>query len=180
MAFRHIVGGWRRYIHYVDYAARNGNEAMARFRDCYRSLDRHRQTAWPEQLCEMANVAPGELIAAVCRAIWETMSAESSMISSMAQPKVLAATIKCASRPDGYRDRELFMRATGQLPDRKGTSINIFAQATGQAAMIAPDLAPGPPSRLKTFDDEIVEMSRDLESPDAPFVVRNNVSSDNH
>jgi hypothetical protein len=171
VAFRHIKPDWRRYIQYVDLAARKGDIAMARFRDCYESLDRFdKVNVWPEQLCVMANITPGELVGTVCRHIWESKAAESSMVSSIAHPELLLDTIKFARSEENYRDRELFFRLTGSLPDRKGASINIFNAAAGQVNETLPEIRQGP-SRLRTFDDEVIDMSRDLEN-DPPFLVK--------
>lgn len=87
-------------------------------------------------------------------------------------------TISLAKKEDNFRDRELFFRMSGSLPDRKGASINIFNQAAGQPP-VAPELS-RPLARLGSFDDEVIEMSRDLEIPDAPFVVKNDVPSEDH
>jgi hypothetical protein len=168
-AFQHIKGGWRHYVEYVDFAARKGNEAMIRYRDVYMSLSpAHRMTHWPEQLCELANVSPGELVGEVCRAIWETKAAESSMVSSIAHPEMLMSTIRFGKKEENFRDRELYFRMMGSLPDRKGNSINIFNQAAGQVGTDIPEL--GSPAKMRSFDEEVVEMSRDLES-DVPFIV---------
>jgi hypothetical protein len=166
-AFRHIRPNWRHYAQYVDLAARNGDQAMARYRDCYLALTHiDRLQHWPEQLCDLANVTPGELIGAVCRALWESKAAESSMVSAMAQPEVLATTAKLALEADHHRDRELFFRLTGSLPDKKGTSINIINNPMAQASV---KLASEEP-KLKSFDEDIIEMSRQLEG--APFLVK--------
>jgi hypothetical protein len=170
VAFGHLAGGWRRYITYVDYAARQGDEAMARYRDCYQTLMRKSKDCWPEQICDLA-------IAAVCKAVWNTNAAESSVISSIAHPQLLAKTIQFAQKEDNYSDRELYFRLMGSLPDKKGTSINIFQQAIG-APPPMPELGQTA-APLRSFDDEVVEMSRDLEVPDAPFMVKN-VPPDNH
>ena len=163
MAFRHIQPNWHSYIQYVDLAARQGDSAMARFIACWQALTpRDQQAAWPEQLCYMANVTPGELIGAVCRQIWESKAAESSMVSSIAHPEMLMQTIRFAKREENFKDRELYFRMMGSLPDRKGSSINIYNQAAG--AIEAPSLDAGR-SKLRTFDEEIIEMSRDLETP---------------
>jgi hypothetical protein len=168
VAFRHIRPTWRYYVRYVDYAARNGHEAMGRFIDTYLKLPpAARLRSWPEQICQLADVNPGELVGAVCRAIWEAKAAESSMISSIAHPEVLIEVAKMAKKPDHHRDRELFFRLTGSLPDRHGQSINIFNQAGVQQNKL-PDLEQGP-ARLKAFDEEIIEMSKTL---DAPFLLK--------
>lgn len=179
VAFRHIPGGWRRYIEYVDLAARKGDEAMQRFRTSYEALtSRDKASVWPEQICDLANVPPGDLVGAVCKQIWETKAAESSMVSSIAHPEILMATIKWAKKEAGGRDRELYFRMMGSLPDRKGASINIFNQAAGGAPVL-PELAQ--PAKMRSFDDEIIEMDRDLEVLNAPFVVKgSNVPPDDH
>jgi len=100
------------------------------------------------------------------------------MVSSIAHPEMLMTTIKLARKEENFRDRELYFRMMGSLPDRKGASINIFNQASG-AAPALPDLAQGP-AKLRSFDDEVIEMSRDLETAGAPFVVRQDVSPENH
>ena len=169
---------WRSYIQYVDLAARKGNTAMERFRDCYENLPwRDRASIWPEQLCDLAGITPDELVGAVCQQIWASKAAESSMVSSIAHPEVLMATIRLAKKEENFRDRELFFRMAGSLPDRKGTSINIFNQAAGQVAE-APVVGR---AKLKSFDEEVIEMSRDLEMPDPPFLVRPpDVPSEDH
>lgn len=178
VAFRHIPGGWRRYVEYVDLAARNGDQGMAKFIACYQGLSaRDRASVWPEQICELAGVSPGELVGAACRAIWENKAAESSMVSSMAHPQVLMNTIRLAKKAENYKDRELYFRLSGSLPDKKGASINIFNQAAG-AEPVLPDLGQG--RKLRSFDDEIIDMPN-LEAS-APFLVKDGdgVSPDNH
>jgi len=165
VAFRHVRPTWRNYIQYVDLAARRGDSAMTRYRECYQTLaPRERANAWPEQICDLANVTPAELVGAVCRAIWESKAAESSMVSSIAHPELLLNTIHFAQKEKNFKDRELFFKMTGSLPDKKGASINIFNTAAGQMGEAIPDLAAGK-SKLRSFDQEIIEMSRDLETP---------------
>lgn len=179
VAFRHIRPNWRSYILYVDMAARKGDETMRRYIDAYQSLEpKERAGAWPEQLCDMANIDPGELYGTVCRQVWDSKAAESSMMCSVEHPEVLAAMIRFAKKEGHYQDRELFLRTTGSLPDRKGASINIFNQAAGVAATL-PDLSQ-PRTKLRSFDEEVIEMSRDLEISDAPFVRQENVSPADH
>lgn len=175
VAFQHIKPNWRSYIMYVDMAARGGNEKMKRYRGVYESLpSKERAAAWPEQLCDLAEITPRELYEAVCGQMWDSKAAESSMMCSLEHPQVLGAMIKYAKEENHYQDRELFLRATGSLPDKKGASINIFNQAAGIAAGPALDGQP-PRARLRSFDEEIVEMSRDLEAPEAPFRIHENV-----
>lgn len=176
VAFRHVQPSWRNYISYVDLAARNGDTEMERVRACYEALTpRDRREIWPEQLCHLAGVTPGELVGAVCRALWESKAAESSMVSAIAHPEVLVATAKLAKDPDGYRDRELFFRLTGSLPDKKGASINIINNPTAQAGSVKlMDEANG--SRVRSMDEDVIEMTRQLDRS-TPFLMRDDVSS---
>jgi hypothetical protein len=115
--------GWRKYIQYVDLAARNGDAAMARFRESYLRLTPQEQRSHvPEEICERAGAAAGELMGAVCRAIWECGAAESSHCAKPSRRSW--STIERARKPNHFRDRELFFRLTGSLPDKGGTSIS--------------------------------------------------------
>jgi hypothetical protein len=89
----------------------------------------------------------------------------------MAHPQVLMATAQLAQKAVGYKDRELFFRLTGSLPDKKGASINIFAGSSANTEVKSPlDITPR--SRLRSFDDEIIEMSKELEPAGPPFIVK--------
>jgi hypothetical protein len=152
---------------------------MQRVIDVYSSLDKKdRVNIWPEQICDMANVMPDELVGAVCQNIWASKAAESSMISAIAHPEVLTDLIKFARKEENFRDRELYLRATGSLPDRKGSSINIYNQAAGQVAEVSLPSVAGK-AKLKSFDAEVIDMDRDLADP--PFLVRPaDVSQEDH
>lgn len=180
VAFRHIRPNWQHYIGFADLAARNGDSAMERFVACYNSLNkdpRYCKGLWPEQICEMANITPGELIGAVCRYIWESKSAETSMITAIAVPEIMIRTAALAKKAAHFKDRELILRTAGLLPDKKGASISIVNAPTAQAAEVKlPHLSSGS-ARLRSYDEEVIDMGRIL---DAPFVVKGHVPSDDH
>ena len=165
IAFRHIKPHWQNYIEYVDLAARNGDKDMEKYVKVWQGLTaKDRKAATPEQLCEMAQIKPGELVGAVCQAIWDAKSAEGSMVSAIAHPEVLKRTAASAQKAGGGRDRELFFRVTGSLPDKKGTSVII--QNNPQTLALNGGSAGGgralPPGRslheLLDMDDEVIEM----------------------
>ena len=80
--------------------------------------------------------------------------------------------MKLALKADHYRDRELFFRLTGSLPDKKGTSINILNQPVA-AAGAGGGNGDRPGAWLETADDFVIEMSRQLESaPPCAFPAR--------
>lgn len=167
IAFRHIRPSWRNYIEYVDLAARNGDKDMLRFVAVWQGLPaKDRRAVTPEQLCEMSQIKPGELVGAVCQAIWDAKSAEGSMVSAIAHPEVLKRTAASAGKQANYKDRELFFRVTGSLPDKKGTSVII--QNNPQTAVLSGGAQaraiPGRTlSELMDMDEEVIEMGRAFE-----------------
>lgn len=169
VAFRYIKPSWRNYIEYADMAARNGDEDMAKYVKCWLALTpKDRKLHYPEQLCELSGVKPDELVGAVCGAIWRAKSAEGSLVSAMAHPSVLARTAKAAEKTAGYKDRELFFRVTGNLPDKKGTSvvINNSPQTLVTGGAVGPGQLPGRQNHgLPSMDEEAIDMSRLLEAP---------------
>ena len=164
IAFRHIKPHWQNYIEYVDLAARNGDKDMEKYVKVWQGLTaKDRKAATPEQLCEMAQVKPAELVGAVCQAIWDAKSAEGSMVSAIAHPEVLKRTAASAQKAGGGRDRELFFRVTGSLPDKKGTSVII--QNNPQTLSVGGGARPTLPAgrtlhELLDMDEEVIEMGQ--------------------
>ena len=162
-AFRHIEPTWRNYIYYVDLAAKNGDEQMKLFVASYNALPAsERRSITPERLCDLANVLPGELVGAVSRELWTYKQAESAITASVNHPKVIQqiAQYGCES-PLGFNDRQLFLRATGTLPDKKGASIVI--NNTPQTANVnLPSAALG---GFRPMDQSVIEMSKLLDEP---------------
>jgi hypothetical protein len=152
---------------------------MARYRDCYLSLGpKDQRDHWPEQLCDLANVKPKQLVQTVLGAVWDSNAVESSMVSAMALPKVLQATAEFAQLPGGHRDRELMLRTTGRLPDRHGTSIQIYNRSSAEAGEIKLE---SQSIGLKSMDEEVVEMTRQLDAPEgSPFLVKQDVPPEDH
>lgn len=165
LAFRHLKPNWRQYLAFVDLAARNGDKDCDRLLKIYEKLGpKQKREHTPEQLCDLAQVAPADLIAAVCKAIWESKSAESTMISAIAHPQLIERTVKLADKAANHKDRELFFRLSGSLPDRKGNSVMPSVNINlGNAPM--PNL-PTFSGELESFDEESVNLARRL-SPGA-------------
>lgn len=163
-AFRSIRPGWRNYIHYVDLAARNGNPDMAKVIKVYKALPaKERNAIMPEQLCDQCNLLPADLFGAVCKELWRTSAGASSIIAATATPDVIGATAFYARHPEFSKDRELFLRATGMLPDKKGASVNIYNNPSPEA----PDLG-AQMKTLPTMEQDTLDMERELTAPDDP------------
>jgi hypothetical protein len=162
-AFRHIEPTWRNYIYYVSRAAQAGDEDMTKVIASYEALPtKERNTVMPEKLCDLAGVDAGDMIAAVSREVWRHKQPESVITASMKHPKVIEATANFAiSDPMAGRDRELFFRLTGGLPDKKGASIVI--NNNPQTA-----INNQPSSGLngyKSMDQRVIDLGKLLDDP---------------
>jgi len=142
IAFRLIEPTWRNYIFYVGCSV---NSIM------------------PEQLCDLSGVMSADLISAVSREVWLHKHPESVITSSMLHPKMVQATAFYGQTlADCDRDRELFFRITGSLPDKKGTSIVI--NNAPQTANI--HQSPAGANGFKPMDQRVIEMGKLLDQPD--------------
>lgn len=131
VAFRHIKPGWRRYLDFVELAARAGHLEMQRVMDAYASLPKREQAkVLPEQLCDMAGVKPETLFGAVCEQLWAQSRMECNVLAAIHMPRIMETTMKQAATPKGTKDREMVHKHTGFVPTPKpapGASIFINA-----------------------------------------------------
>ena len=172
VAFRYVEPTWRNYIQYVDLEARSGNKDAMRYLAVWQSLPlSERRSASPEQLCQLCDVQPSDLVSWVSRQVWQEGSAEASMVMSFQRHKVIAKTAQFAmDSPDNYKHAELFMKASGMMPQtgRGGsTPVTIFNAPTATAnatALSKSGSATGSVSGLADMDDEIVSMSKVMQS----------------
>lgn len=162
-SFRHIPGGWRNYIDYARMSASDGNEDMTKFIKAYDALTpKERRTIMPEQVCDQAGVKQQDLIGQVTSHLWLANSNEGMQISAISHPRVMEALVASATMvtPDTYKDRELFLRSIGGLPDKKGNAmvINVNTQQTNASASFGGQQRGG--STLNSFRDDILEMEQ--------------------
>lgn len=170
-AFRHIEPVWRNYIHYAERAALAGEDQMSKYVASYKALPPKEQKAvMPETLCSLSGTQPGELIAAVSRYYWEERQAESAISAANNHPKMVQATAYWGqSLADCNRDRELFFRLTGGLPDKKGASIVINTNVASNTSLTQPPSSAGA-NGFRTMDQRVIEMGKLLDSPDEEAV----------
>lgn len=163
--FSNLPGGWRGYLNYVRSAAAEEDEDMQKILDTHRKLPlRKAAIITPEELCDLSGIRPSELLGAVCSQVWAQKSGESAITAALHHPEVIRKTAQAArSLKYGGRDRELFFRVSGSLPDRKGASviINNNPQAIGGVDS-TPLLKPG---QLPSMEADVIEMDKLLEPP---------------
>jgi uncharacterized protein YoaH (UPF0181 family) len=164
-AFRHIEPTWRNYIYYANQAAQGGDPNMKKFMDSYNALPRReQQTVMPDKLCDLSGVSAGDLIAAVSKELWNHKQGESTITASVQHPKVIERTAYFAQAfVDNNKDRELFLRATGSLPDKKGAGIGININFPQAPANNLPSSAGM--NGFRPMDQSIIEMSKLLDEP---------------
>ena len=173
-AFRYIQPSWRNYIMYVDMEARAGNIDARNYLDVWNALPPgERRAVWPEQLCDMAHVSPSDLIAMVSKQAFTEQQAASSMCLSFMKTQVLDKTAEFAmASPDNYRHAELFLKSAGALPVAArggGLTVPIFNMPTASSGSVAlsgskSESSPVAVSGLRSMDDEIVELSRIMQT----------------
>lgn len=171
MAFRKIEPTWRNYIEYVGLAARSGDEDMQKIVDVWENLSpKERLSIMPETVCSLADVLPGVLVGTVSRYYWENKHAESVISTSTEHPKVLDKTAHFAkTRVHNEKDRELFFRLSGSLPDKKGASIVI--NANPQVANFNAAPPPAGANGFRPMDQRVIEMGKLLDAPDEENVI---------
>ena len=164
LAFRRIEPTWRNYVYYVERAAKTGDESMTKFVAAYNKLTfREKQTMMPEQICDLVGVAPADVIAAVARELWIHKSSETVITASMNQPRMMEATAFYGQMlADCGRDRELFFRVTGSLPDKKGTSVVI--NNNPQTANINNPPPTAGANGFRQMDQRVIEMGKLLDA----------------
>ena len=164
-AFRHIEPIWRNYIHYVQRASQAGDDQMSKYLASFHALPpKEQKSVMPETVCSLSGTQAGELIGAVSRYYWEERQSESVITAATNHPKMVQATAYWGqSLADCNRDRELFFRLTGGLPDKKGASIVIH---NTNASANLPTSSPHAANGFRTMDQRVIEMGKLLDEPD--------------
>jgi hypothetical protein len=151
--------------------SRTGNDDAKRYLAVWQSLPvKERIGHMPEQVCEIANVAPMDLVSWVSRQVFAEGSAKSNMCLSFMRDKVLEKSAKFAMQsPDNYKHAELFMKAGGLIAAGSGTKqsapyapVSIFnmpvAAATASTAVKTTN------GGIKSMDEQIVDLSKIMQS----------------
>ena len=164
--FRDLKPNWRSYLNYVQQAANEGDDDMQRIIDSFQHLRiGERRLITPEKLCDLAGVRPSDVIGVVCAKIWAEKSGESAIVTALLHPEIIRKTAKAAANiKHGGRDRELFFRLSGSLPDRKGASVVINNNPQALSNVEAPR-----PGQLPSMEADVIEMDRLLEPGHGPM-----------
>lgn len=165
-ANRHTRGssGWRGYIDYIRQAAMSDDEDALAYMKAFDLMTKKKQAeVLPEEVCDLSGVQPSDFIALVAKQVWLVHNGQSQIIAAVQHPRVLEATAKSAINvKNGGRDRELFFRINGNLPDKKGNSIIFAPQTLVMNGEAGPRTVP--PGYLPSMEEDVVSMDRLLDS----------------
>lgn len=146
VAFQHLEPNWRSFMFYVDLAAKEGDKDMQKIMTAYGKLTKYEQLHFtsPEYLCELAQVQVRTLAGAVVPYLYDFGQFESTFVKSVYKPRVLArvATEALKKGPFHTKERELFLKITGDVPVARGNTTNIAA--IGSTGSLVGKDQPGP------------------------------------
>jgi hypothetical protein len=153
-AFSNLHPNWRAYIRYVEIAARDyKDELMNKFLAVYRQRSRNEQQSdTPEFLCDISGITPSQLLASIVPVLYEYSDFTASVIKGVYRPRVLKRMAQAASGMS-QRDRETFLKITGDVPTHKGSvTINAPSAIAGAQATMPV---------LSSAGKKVLELDRD-------------------
>lgn len=187
-ALRFVEPSWRNYIHYVQADAASGNLDAKRYLDTYLSLTADKQRRHvPEQLCYLTGTKPEDLIAWVNRQLYVESAGRTAMLTSNRRDKVLERVADFAMEsPDNYKHAELFMKASGAIATGSGrgggSPVTIFnapiASTSSQSSATSASMSSSMSGAMKSMDEEIIELSKIMQTEDAPISARAETSDE--
>ncbi len=122
--------------------------------------DKDRGAVRLEDLCGAAELTPDEFLARIIPALWQRNTDISRIVAAIAQPQVVAATIEVATTGGtfGAKDRQMLLEASGFLPTKQGSTINIDASHKSMTVEGGkPQIEDGP--GMPSFSDDITEFT---------------------
>jgi hypothetical protein len=108
-----------------------------------------------EDLCTQACISPGEFLGRVAQDAHDTGLDVSRLILGVNHPRVLEKSIRNAMTTEGFKDREMLMKASGFLPTPAGPQITNNVMARAQAGVVTET-----PRGLRPMEEEMVITSR--------------------
>jgi len=112
------------------------------------ATQRDRDTIKLEDLCAAAGLTPDEFLGLIIPALWRRNLDIGKLIAAMAHPQVVEASIQAAKTQWGGMDRQMLHTASGFLPTKSGSQINIDnrRQVLNTNGSVKDTSAPGLPS----------------------------------
>lgn len=154
LATRHLNGGRDHFIELVQLAALEDDPDAIKFLSVLATLSPYeRKMCNFDEVCVAAGVRPSKLVGAVTSCAMEHGADVGNLVYAASHPKVVAAGIAAALKPEGQRDREMLFQHAGFIPIPKSTTVNVNASASAAAQAAA--AAQGSATGLPSFGDDI-------------------------
>lgn len=176
--FRFVEPTWRNYIKYVYAEAREGNADALRYLRYWESLTPAEHiTHLPEQICEATFIPAWDLGGWVMRQSLKEGDGRFSMCSVFMRDRVLARSAEYAmDSPENYKHAELFLRASGALPQPRSRGpggpvqfFNMPVASSSSVAGVTSESAAAHPSGLRDMDAEIVDLAKIMQTGEGPM-----------
>lgn len=108
-----------------------------------------------EELCAAAEVSPHELQSSIMDAIHRLFRYDATFKLSSSQTDVADKTVQMAMQDEGFKDREMYMKIVGLMPQPKGaqTLINVTQHAQHSPQTIV--MAPSADSSIRRLSDRM-------------------------
>ena len=159
-----LPGGKRTFMEYARLCESEHIKVLVGHWDSLSDYDQRRASL--EDLCEVCGVKPHELVGAVASAAFRWNADISTLVAAVASPKVMETCVERALQANGFRDREMFFKASGLLPTPAASSIHILNAAAARTTTTGAD------SGLPSFEEHVLTFSeiirRATEEPDSP------------
>lgn len=152
---------WRKYIDYVRRARDEGALDLIPFLEAYDALPPRKQVfATPEQVCELAGIAPKLIFGHVAGQLWDLGYTQANMMLAVNHPAIVRKAIEQAKRPSGIKDRENLLKANGVIPIPKNQSVH-FSFHKHVKSSGGPDEKDAAPAVLPSFEADMDEIDVD-------------------
>lgn len=141
----------------------HGEERIKKILWAYDQLsERDKRAVRLEDLCAAVEMAPSEFLAYVVPEIYRRGVDMAQLISAVAHPRIVEASVIAAQMSDGFSDRKLLLEASGFLPQKNGLVINNSNNQTTQTAIVAGGHAG---SGMPSFENRAMDMGKALQEP---------------
>ena len=150
-----LPGGKAQFMEWVRWAGSLDDQMRAAW-DVWDGLnDVQKRRMAPTPFFEKFGLLPPEAVSLAVKAGMEHNQAVAQVVAAISMPKVMAQNARQAARPSGIKDREMFMTATGMLPQKHGTVIQVQANAAALAKG-------GEASGLVALEDDTLSFTKAL------------------
>lgn len=151
-----LPGGRREFMEYAAIAAHKDERYKGVIKLWNLLTPSRRGESTIDDLCERNAVDPGEFLGAVICELKHRMRDVSEVVAATAEPHVIEKISKFALKEKNWRDREMLTTITGILPQKQGSRVNVFQNATVNTERV--DGEPG----LPAFEAEVIASDQNV------------------